>query len=245
MEGRQAVRELLVAGRRAVREVWLADDQEPSPLLDDIERLCARRHVRLVAVPRRRLDDVARTDAPQGVVAFAEPIEPADLDELARPAGGAVPLLVVLDGVTDPHNVGSLLRSASCAGATGVVLPRHRAAHVTATVTKVAAGAVEHLPLATVPGVPAALARLAELGVPTVGLAADAPATLYEVGEELGGPVALVLGSEGRGLSALARRRCTTLARIPQHGPLDSLNVATAGAVALFEVARRRLGAPA
>lgn len=241
MEGRQAVRELLAAGRRAVHEVWLAEESEPSSLLDDIERWCTRRHVRLIGVPRRRLDAVTRTDAPQGVVAFAEPLVPADLDELAA-GGGRPPFLVVLDGVTDPHNVGAVLRSAACAGATGVVLPRHRAAHVTATVAKVAAGAVEHLPIAEVPGVPATLARLADLGLVTVGLAADATTSLYQLGGELAGPVALVLGSEGRGIGQLSRRRCTTVASIPQAGPLDSLNVATAAAVACFEVARRRLG---
>lgn len=222
----------------------MAEESEPSPVLDDIERLCARRHVRLLPVPRRRLDAAARTDSHQGVLALAEPLTPVDLDELARPVRGVAPFLVVLDGVTDPHNVGSLLRSASCAGVTGVVLPRHRSAHVTATVAKVAAGAVEHLPLAVVPGVPAALARLADLGVVAVGLAAEAPATLYQLDEDLRGPVALVLGSEGRGLSQLARRRCAALVRIPQQGALDSLNVATAGAVACFEVARRRLADP-
>lgn len=234
------MRELLAVGRRAVREIWLAEESEPSAQLDDIERWCHRRHVRITAVPRRRLEGAARTDSPQGVIAFAEPLEPADLDELCEPSGQAVPLLLVLDGVTDPHNVGALLRSAACAGVSGVVLPRHRAAHVTATVAKVAAGAVEHLPIAVVPGVPAAIARLAALGVVPVGLDAEAPTTLYDIGEELNGPVALVLGSEGHGLAQLTRRRCAALASIPQRGPLASLNVATAGAIACFEVMRRR-----
>ncbi|MDA8280235.1 MAG: 23S rRNA (guanosine(2251)-2'-O)-methyltransferase RlmB [Actinomycetota bacterium] len=241
VEGRRAVLELLAAGRRAVREVWMAEDMDPAVQLDEIERWCARRHVLVQSVSRRRLDAAARTDAPQGVLAYADPLLPADLDDLCLPDHDRMPLLLVLDGVTDPHNVGAVLRSAACAGVTGVVLPRHRAAHVTAAVAKVAAGAIEHLDIAVVPGVPAALARLSELGVATVGLDAEAPTMLYELGQELRGPVALVLGSEGRGLGQLTRRRCSVLASIPQPGPLPSLNVATASAIACFEVVRRRL----
>ncbi len=240
VEGRQAVRELLVAGRRRVKELWLVDGLDPSTQLDEIERWCARRHVRVQVVSQRRLDSVARTDAPQGVVAFADPIEPVDLDDLCEASGAAVPMLLVLDGVTDPHNVGSLLRSAACAGVSGVVLARHRAAHVTPTVAKVAAGAAEHVPIALVPGVPAALARLADAGVRCIGLDADAPTALYDLGGVADGPVALVLGSEGKGLSQLTRRRCDIVVSIPQRGGVASLNVATAGAVACFDLARRR-----
>ncbi len=237
------MRELL-AGHRVVRELWIADGLDPSAQLDDIERLAARRHVRVQLVAKRRLDAAARTDSPQGVLALAEPLVEADLDELCRPRSGD-PFLLVLDGITDPHNVGSLLRSAECAGVTGVVLPRHRSAHVTPTVAKVAAGAVEHLPITLVPGVPAALRVLHDAGIPTVGLAGEAPASLYELGPEAAGPVALVLGAEGRGLSELVRRRCAVLASIPQHGAITSLNVAAAGAVACFELARRRHRSPA
>jgi len=240
IEGRQAVRELLVAGRRRVKELWLVDGLDPSSQLDEIERWCARRHVRVQVVSERRLDSVARTDAPQGVVAFADPIEPVDLDDLCRAGAAAAPMLLVLDGVTDPHNVGSLLRSAACAGVSGIVLARHRAAHVTPTVAKVAAGAAEHVPVALVPGIPAALSRLAELGVRCIGLDADASTALYDLGGVADGPVALVLGSEGRGLSQLTRRRCDIVVSIPQHGGVASLNVATAGAIACFDLARRR-----
>ena len=243
MEGRHAVRELLSAGRRAVREVWIGDDLDPSPLIDDIERLASARRIRVVAVSRARLARAAHTDAPQGVLARAAPLPEVELDQLCR--SPPAPFLLVLDGVTDPHNVGSLLRSAECAGVTGIVLPRHRAAHVTATVAKVAAGAVEHLDLALVSGVPNALRRLGDAGVMTIGLDAVAPTSLFELGPEATGPVALVLGAEGRGLAPLSRRRCEVLASIPQFGALAALNVAAAGAVACFELARRRAGAPA
>ena len=229
----------------------MAEDLEPSAVLDEIERLAAKRHARLLTVPRRRLEAEARTDAPQGVLARAGALVETDLDDLCETQRGVAPFLVVFDGVTDPHNLGSLLRSAECAGVTGVVLPRHRAAHVTPTVTKVAAGAVEHLPMAIVPGVPNALQQLTRAGVATIGLDADADVSLFALGDSPGGgidvagPLALVIGAEGKGLALLTRKRCDVLVSIPQHGTIESLNVAAAGAVAFFEVARARAEAAA
>jgi 23S rRNA (guanosine2251-2'-O)-methyltransferase len=229
----------------------MAEDLDPSPLLDDIERLATRRHARLHVVSRRRLDAEARTDSPQGVLARAGALAETEIDELCAPGHRGPPFLVVFDGVTDPHNLGSLLRSAECAGVTGVVLPRHRAAHVTPTVTKVAAGAIEHLAMAIVPGVPGALLRMTDAGVTAIGLDASADMSLFAVAHvhgaaDIAGPLALVIGAEGRGLAPLTRKRCTALVSIPQNGTIESLNVAAAGAVAFFEVARARAGrAPA
>jgi 23S rRNA (guanosine2251-2'-O)-methyltransferase len=240
VEGRQAVRELLSANRRAVRSLLMADGMDAAPILDEIEALASARRVRVEYVSRRRIDSVARTEAAQGVVALARPIEATPIEDLCQPTRrGRLPFLLVLDGITDPHNVGSLLRSAECAGVTGVVLPRHRSAHLSPTVAKVAAGAIEYLPMALVAGVPTALQKLSELGVWTVGLVGEASQSLYRlpVGDQ---PVALVLGSEGAGLANLTRKRCDALASIPQHGTLSSLNVATAGAIACFDVARQR-----
>jgi 23S rRNA (guanosine2251-2'-O)-methyltransferase len=239
------VRELLVANKRRVRELWLAEGLEPSSHIDEIERLASRSRVKIVAVGRRRLESMAGTESPQGVLARAEPLEEVDLEELCDRAEVRDPFLLVLDGVNDPQNLGSLLRIAECAGVTGVVLPRHRAAHVTPTVTKVAAGAVEHLSMAVVPGVPNALRLLQQRGVVSVGLDADAERSVFDLDEEASGPIAVVLGAEGKGLGALSRRRCDLLAAIPQMGSLNSLNVAAAGAVACFEVARRRISSPA
>lgn len=238
VEGRRAVRELLAAGRRPVRAVWMAEGLDPSPQLDEIEQLAARRHVRVETVSRARLDAAARTDAPQGVLARARAIDPVDLDDLARPASGD-PFLVVVAGVTDPRNLGALLRSAECAGVTGVVLPRHRAVHLSPTVAKVAAGAIEHLDFALVGGVPNALERLSSLGVWTLGLASESARSIYDT-EIGGGPVAIVVGGEERGLPPLVRRRCDEVVAIPQRGALESLNAAVAAAVACFEIARRR-----
>jgi 23S rRNA (guanosine2251-2'-O)-methyltransferase len=141
--------------------------------------------------------------------------------------------------VTDPQNLGALLRSAEGAGVTGVIVPRHRAVHVTAAVTKAAAGAVEYLPMAVVPGIPAALARARELGVWVVGLDAEGEESLFGLTLATE-PLVVVLGAEGSGLSRLTRRRCDVVVRVPLAGRLASLNVAAAGALALFEVNRQR-----
>jgi len=238
VEGRQAVLELLTVGRRPVRRVLLAQGLDPSPVLDEIEARAARRGVPVELVPRARLDALAKTEAPQGVVALARPVEDVSLEDLVTDGPGDT-FLVVAAGITDPANLGAVLRAAECAGATGVVLPRHRAAHLTPTVTKVASGAVEHLAFALVGGVPTALEQLRRAGVRSVGLAGEAKHSLYDLDLSTG-PVALVVGSEGKGLAPLVRKRCDEVVRIPQHGVLPSLNVGMASAVACFEVARQR-----
>ena len=218
----------------------MAEGMDAAEILDEIETLTTARRVRLDYVSRRRLDSVAVTESSQGVVAVARPIEETPLEALCEPSRrGRVPFLLVLDGITDPQNLGALLRSAECAGVTGIVLPRHRSAHLSPTVAKVAAGAIEYLPMALVAGVPTALQTLSAKGVWTVGLVGEATQALYELalGDQ---PVALVMGSEGSGLAALTRKRCDVLASIPQHGRLSSLNVSTAGAIACFDVARQR-----
>jgi len=237
------VRELLATGRRPVRRVVFADGQDPSAQLDEIEELAGRRRVRVETVSRARFDALARTDSAQGVLAMARGVQPIALDDLCRSAGGqpGEPLLMVVAGVTDPRNLGALLRSAECSGVSGIVLPRHRTARLSPTVTKVAAGAIEHLRFAIVGGIPSALGRLSELGVWTIGLASESDRSLYRL--TLGsGAVALVVGGEERGLPTLVRRRCDEVVSIPQFGALSSLNVGVAGAVACFEVARQRIG---
>ncbi len=239
VEGRHAVRELLLTGTRRTREVIFSADMDPAPILQDISELAEENHVPLREVSRNKFEAMARTDAPQGVVAFAAPLQPVELEALVRQRGNTPPFLLVLDGVTDPQNLGSILRVAECAGVTGIVLPRHRAARITASVTKTAAGAVEHLPMAQVAGIPAALQRLKELEVWSVGMDMVADSTVFEM-RVATDPIALVLGAEGSGISRLTRERCDVVARIPLAGSLGSLNVSTAAAVACYEVVRRR-----
>jgi 23S rRNA (guanosine2251-2'-O)-methyltransferase len=237
------VAELLAARRRRTREVWMSQDLDAAPVLDRIEELARAAGVPVRKVGRARLDAAAATDAPQGVLAHAEPLPEAELEDLCRAAPGGrgdKPFLLAVDGVTDPHNLGALLRSAEGAGATGALLARHRAVHVTPTVTKAAAGAVEHVPLALVAGMPAALARAKELGCWVVGLAGDGDRSLFDGLAVADEAVVLVVGAEGAGLSRLARARCDLVLSIPMRGRLPSLNVSAAAALALFEVARRR-----
>ncbi len=239
VEGRQAVRELLVAGTRPVHEIVIVADRNRTGALAQIVELATELRVPVKEVAMDRFESMAATEAPQGVLARAAPLREHDLEELARPSDGRPPFLLVLDGVTDPGNVGAALRTAECAGVTGAVLGRHRSAHVTPAATKAAAGAVEHVPMAVVPGIPNAVGRLAELGVWTVGLDTAAPTTVHEM-NVAADAVALVVGSEGRGLSRLVRRRCDIVATIPLSGNLGSLNAAAATAIGCFEVARHR-----
>lgn len=234
--GRRAVRELLVAGTRAVRSVWIANTADPSPDLAEIAALAEEAGVSVRHVHPDKVRAEARTEAPQRVVAVAEMVVPVPLADLT---GQSDAFLVALDGVTDPRNLGAVLRVAESAGASGVVVPRHRAALLTPAAVKAAAGAVEHVPIALVGGVPGALQEMARANVWTVGLEAEAPTSVFDL-TVAEAPVALVLGAEGRGLSQLAAKRCDVLAAIPHHGRIESLNVATAAAVACFEVARRR-----
>jgi 23S rRNA (guanosine2251-2'-O)-methyltransferase len=249
VEGRQAVRELLIAGRRPVREVWMLDPRDDAPILQDIRELAGAERVPVTTVGKGRFHAQARCEAPQGVLALAAPLPEVDLDALvagraattgADPStAGRPPFLVALDGVTDPGNLGAVLRSAECAGVTGAILPRHRAVHVTPAATKAAAGAVEHVPMAVVGGLPSAIAELRRSGVHVVGLDGAAPQSLYDVAGA-DGPICLVLGAEGRGLSRLVRERCDQVVSIPMAGALGSLNVSAAAALACFEIARHR-----
>ncbi len=239
VEGRQAVRELLLAGKRPVREVLMIEDLAPAEILVDIEELTRELGVGLRKVSRRHLAAEAATDSHQGVIARAAPLSEADFDRLlADPRA----FIVVLDGVTDPQNLGAILRTAECAGVTGVVLGRHRSAHVSPTATKTAAGAVEHVPISLVGGIPAALAAMKEAGVLTVGLDEAGEHSIFDLSLSDHGQIALVLGAEGRGLSQLVRKRVDVLASIPLAGRLNSLNVAMAAAVSCFEVLRTRQG---
>ena len=235
VEGRRAVLELLRARRRAVQRILVADQQDPSEVLDEIEREAQRQRVPVSVVAMARLDREARTEGHQGVVAYAGRLPTTGLENLIDDRA----FLLVCDGVTDPRNLGAMLRSADGAGVTGVVLPRHRSARVSPTVTKTAAGAIEYLNFCDVGGVPAALDQLNKAGVLTVGLAGESSTSLYDV--DLGStPVALVVGGEEKGLSSLVRKRCGVVASIPQLGKISSLNAGVAYSIAAFEVARQR-----
>ena len=236
MEGRHAVRELLLAGTRKTREVVIAANLDPAPIVDDIRSLAAELRVPMRELGRAAFDALTDTESAQGVLAEAEALPTVELERLCD---GERPFLVMVDGVTDPHNLGAIFRSADAAGVSGIVLPRHRSARVSATVAKTAAGAIEHVPIATVAGVPAAVSLLQDRKIWVVGLDEAGSRSVFDLhlADE---PLCLVLGAEGAGLSRLVRERCDDLVAIPMQGGVASLNVSAAAAVALFEVTRRR-----
>ena len=240
IEGRQAVRELLIAQRRKVHELWIAGDLEGDDSMEGIVALAAANRVPLSYVGRTKLEATARSEAPQGVLARASALPEAEFATLIHRRPGRAPFLVALDSVTDPGNLGAIIRSCDGAGVDGVILPRHRAVHVTPTVAKAAAGGIEHVPIAVVAGLPAALARVREAGIWVVGLDDDAERTLFDLGDLAAEGVCLVLGAEGTGLSRLVRERCDMVLRIPMKGRLSSLNVSAAAALAVYEVLRHR-----
>jgi 23S rRNA (guanosine2251-2'-O)-methyltransferase len=195
--------------------------------------------VRLVDSDDERLARLAGTTRHQGVVARVEALPAStSLDEVLD-AAGAAPLLLVLDGVTDPHNLGACLRVADGAGAQAVIAPKDHAVGLNATVAKVASGAAETVPYLMVTNLARTLGELKERDLRIVGLADDAPRTLYEA--DLTGPLALVLGAEGPGMRQLTRRTCDELVRIPMAGAVESLNVSVAAGVCLYEALRQRL----
>ncbi|HSB19167.1 MAG TPA: 23S rRNA (guanosine(2251)-2'-O)-methyltransferase RlmB [Anaeromyxobacteraceae bacterium] len=239
VHGVNPVRELLRSAAEPPAELWVAEGAQQGRL-SEILRMARQRGAKVREAPRQKLDRLAGTDRHQGVVAVVADYRYRDLEDLLGAARerGEPPLLVVLDGVEDPHNVGAVVRSAHALGAHGIVIPRDRAAGITPAAAKASAGAVEHCPVARVTNVAQALEGLKESGVWTVATAADAEADLGAV--DLAGPVAIVLGGEGRGIRPLVRKTCDLAARIPMAGGVGSLNVSAAAAICLYEALRQR-----
>ncbi len=233
------MRELLRAGQPIDR--LLVAERGASPVLDEIVRGAAAVGVRAELVERAELDRLTDDLVHQGVVAVAPPLRMASVDELlARAATAAEPaLLVALDGVTDPHNLGSIARTAEAVGAHGLLIPARRAAPVTPAAEKAAAGALAHLPVATVTNLARTLVQLHERGVWSLGLDGDAELLLGD-SPLAAEPCVLVVGAEGGGLSRLTRDRCDQLVRLPMRGHVGSLNASVAAGVALYELLRRR-----
>jgi 23S rRNA (guanosine2251-2'-O)-methyltransferase len=230
--GRRAVREAL-RGRREVLELWATERaQKAETWLREVER------PRVQTKLERELTEAARTRDHQGVLAWCEPYKYADAWELA--SGADRPLLVCLDQVTDPHNLGAVCRSAEGAGADGLVVPAHGAATITPVVARVSAGAIEHLRVAVVSNLARYLTEVKSDRLWVYGAAGDAETTMWDA--DLTGGAAFVLGAEGKGLRPLVRRTCDALVSIPLSGCVESLNVSVAAGVLLYEAARQRRG---
>jgi 23S rRNA (guanosine2251-2'-O)-methyltransferase len=243
--GVHPVRELLRAGR-PVHRILVADTRDGGPIVADIRALADAAHVPVEEVERRSLDDVAEGLVHQGVVALAPPFAYATLEDVLdlAAAAGEAPLLVALDGVTDPHNLGSIARTAEAVGAHGLLVPGRRAVGVTPSAEKAAAGALAHLPVVDAGNLVRTLGMLSERGVWSIGLDGDAEVALadHPLASE---PCVLVVGAEGAGLARLTRERCDALVCLPMRGRVGSLNASVAAAVALYELLRCRGGADA
>lgn len=240
LSGVHAVREALESGR-ALERIVIAKGRH-GDRMEDIVRRARERGVPVRFEERSQLDRLAGTPQHQGIVALAAAKQALGLEDiLARAAENKdrAGLLVLVDGVEDPHNLGAIIRSALAAGADGVVMPERRAAGLGDTVARASAGALEHLPVARVVNMARAMEELKEAGYWLVGLDERAPKNFTEI--DLTGAVGLVLGGEGGGLHELVRKRCDFLAAIPTTGPVRSLNVSVAAGIVLFEAVRQRL----
>ncbi|MCS7251205.1 MAG: 23S rRNA (guanosine(2251)-2'-O)-methyltransferase RlmB [Anaerolineae bacterium] len=237
--GRHAVYEALRARRRRIYRLLIAEGLQPRPILEEIQALAIRQGIPIQSVPRARLDAI--TKGHQGIVAETDPYPYADLEEAwAQSAGRSdPPLWLALDCLQDPQNFGTLLRAAEAIGVHGVLFPEHRSARVTPAVVNASAGAVEHLLVVQVTNLVRALEQLKAWGMWIVGLQQDPRAIRYDQAD-LSGPIALVVGNEESGIRPLVRRTCDSLIYLPMRGRVASLNAATAGAIALYEIARRR-----
>lgn len=238
--GRNAVRECLRAGRRTVYKVLLAEGVKESGTVADILNTARGRGIVPQRVERRQLDGLGDVNH-QGVAAEVEPYPYSDPEEMLKVAKerGESPLLLLLDCLQDPQNLGTLLRTAEAVGVHGVIIPKRRAVAVTPAVVNASAGAVEHLLVARVTNVVQAMDRLKAAGVWVVGLEDVPEAQLYHRAD-LNIPLALVVGSEGGGMRRLVRERCDFLIRLPMRGRIGSLNASVAGSIALYEIWRQR-----
>ncbi len=238
IEGRNAVTEALRAGRR-LDKVYIARGETDSALAFIASSARAAGAV-VVETDRRKLDMMSVTGAHQGVIAIETAKEYATIDEILAVAEerGEAPLVIVCDEISDPHNLGAIIRTAETAGAHGVIIPKRRSAGVTAIVAKTSAGAVEHMAVARVANITAALKELKERGLWIYGTAAGGSSDLWQT--DFTGPAAIVIGSEGDGMSRLVQESCDFLVSIPMRGKISSLNASASAAVVIYEAVRQR-----
>lgn len=240
LEGRNALQEALKSGRTVDKVLIAAGETDRG-----LQRLAAEaREAGAVVVPvdRRKLDAMSFTHAHQGVIALVAAHEYCSIDDILEEAAARAeaPLIVLCDELSDPHNLGAILRSAECAGAHGVIIPKRRSVGLTATVAKASAGAVEYMKVARVTNINAAIAELKQKGVWVFGTAAEGSIPMYRA--DLSGPAAIVIGSEGDGMSQLVRKNCDVMLSIPMKGKISSLNASAAASILLYEALRQRLG---
>ena len=238
IEGRNAVTEALRVGT-ALDKLYIARG-ETDHTLGRIAAQARKSGVVVVECDRRKLDAMSETHSHQGVIAVAAAQAYAAVEDILQRAAdrGEPPLVVVCDEISDPHNLGAIIRTAECAGAHGVIIPKRRSAGLTAVVAKTSAGAVSYLPVARVPNIPSLLKDLQKRGLWIFGTAAGGTTALYDA--DFRSPAAIVIGSEGDGMGRLVREGCDFLVSIPMKGRISSLNASAAAAILLYEALRQR-----
>ena len=240
IEGRNALTEALKAGR-TIDKVFVAEGNTDRSL----QRLAAQAQEAgavIVPVDRRKLDQMSFTRSHQGVIALTAAHDYCTIDEILEEAAsrGQAPLIIICDELSDPHNLGAIMRSAECAGAHGVIIPKRRSVGLTATVAKASAGAIEYMKVARVTNINNAINDLKEKGVWVFGAAGEGSVPMDTA--DMSGPAAIVIGNEGDGLSQLVRKNCDQLVHIPMSGRITSLNASAAASILLYEAVRQRLG---
>ncbi|MDY4488806.1 MAG: 23S rRNA (guanosine(2251)-2'-O)-methyltransferase RlmB [Candidatus Limivicinus sp.] len=238
VEGRNAVIEALRAGR-AIDKIFIAKG-DVDKTLGHIASKARDKGIVVVECDRKKLDFMSQTHAHQGVIALCAVREYCTVEDIFAVAEerGEKPFVIVCDEISDPHNLGAIIRSAECAGAHGVIIPKRRSAGLTAIVDKSSAGAAEHMAIARVPNIPAAIKELKDRGLWIYGTAADGQSDLWHT--DFTGNVALVIGSEGDGMGRLVRESCDFIVSLPMKGQVSSLNASAAAAIVMYEVLRQR-----
>lgn len=239
--GKHSVAEALRAGR-SINKIWIAEgtqQKQMQPILTEAKK----RGVVVQTADKRKLDTLVPGIQHQGVVAQAAPYVYAEVEDLlaAAAAKDEDPFLLILDEIEDPHNLGSILRTADCTGVHGVIIPKRRSAQVNTTVSKTSAGAAEYVPVARVSNLAQTMEKLKEAGVWIAGTDVRAEGEIYET-DVFKGPVALVIGNEGEGMGRLVRETCDVLVKLPMQGQINSLNASVAAGVVMYEVLRQRSG---
>ena len=235
--GRNAVREALRSGR-TIQRLFITNDKVQGSL-QEIIGLAKDKGIELRRVDDKQLSKYADGVVHQGVVALAAPVKFADLGEVLQNwSSDKAPLLILLDGIEDPHNMGAIIRTAECCGATAVLIPKRHTAPINATVAKTSAGALESIPLVQVGNVAQTIEELKKQGFWVLGAHMEGQQTLYQA--DLTSPLVLVIGNEGKGLSRLTKERCDFLVTIPMYGRINSLNASVAAAILMYEGVRQR-----
>ena len=239
IEGRNAVTELLKSDKTVNKLMIQKGERQGS--INEIIKLAKNKKIIITEVDKNKLDQLSETKHHQGVIAFVSPIEYKELDdifELAKERNEA-PFILIADEIEDPHNLGALIRSAECAGCHGVIIPKRRAVAVTEVVAKTSVGATEYVPIVRANNINETIRELKDRGVWIVGTDGSAKVTYYD--QDMTGSIAIIIGSEGRGMNKLTMENCDFLVKIPMMGKITSLNASVSGGIVLFEALKQRL----